>query len=315
MGARVVVVGALNVDLVVRVARFPAPGETVLGHDFAEHLGGKGANQGVAAARLFAPERSAVALIGKVGDDERGRRLCVALEREGVDARAIGVGPDLPTGVAAITVADGGENQIVVAPGANAALTSAEVERAWSQFAPAQLALAQLEVPLDAVAALARSCRRDGVAFVLNAAPARELDGELLRSVDVLLVNDLEASLLCGAGPSDPLEAARALRAFGPRAVAITLGADGALWLGPNGSIRVPAPRVTAVDTTGAGDAFAGALVHGLAQRMEPAQALLRACAAGAWAATLPGAMPSLPSERELEILLSKSLADPRAPS
>jgi ribokinase len=315
MGARVVVLGALNVDLVVRATRFPAPGETVLGHGFAEHPGGKGANQAVAAARLFAPERSAVALIGRVGDDERGRRLRKQIEREGVDARTVGVDPDQPTGVAAITVADGGENQIVVAPGANATLTAAAVEDAWRRIAPTAVALAQLEVPLEAVAALARSCRRDGVTFVLNAAPARELDAELLRSVDVLLVNALEASHLCGLRLRDPVEALTALRALGPAAVAITLGAAGAIWMGQTSPIRCTAPKVSAVDTTGAGDAFAGALAHALALRMEPAEAIRRACAAGAWAATVPGAIPSLPSERELEILLSRSPIEPCDPS
>jgi len=237
------------------------------------------------------------------------------LEREGVDARTVACNPDQPTGVAAITVADGGENQIVVAPGANARLTAADVEDAWRRLAPAAVALAQLEVPLEAVAALARSCRRDGATFVLNAAPARELDAELLRSVDVLLVNALEASFLSGLPASEPIAALHALRALGPAAVAITLGAEGALWLGPNGAIRCAAPKVTAVDTTGAGDAFAGALAHALALRMEPADAVRRACAAGAWAASVPGAIPSLPSERELEILLSRSPVEPRDPS
>jgi ribokinase len=314
MGARVIVLGALNVDLVVRAARFPAPGETVLGHGFAEHPGGKGANQAVAAARLFAPERS-VALIGKVGADERGRRLREQVQREGVDARTVALDPDQPTGVAAITVADGGENQIVVAPGANATLSAAQVEQAWGLVAPAAIALAQLEVPLDAVSALARLCRRDGVRFILNAAPACELDDELLRRVDVLLVNALEAYVLSGVPSHQPLAALPALLDRGPAAVAITLGASGALWMGKTGLIRCAPPQVTAVDTTGAGDAFAGALAHALSLRMEPAEAVRRACAAGAWAATLPGAIPSLPSERELEILLSRSRGEPRDPS
>jgi ribokinase len=315
MGARVVVLGSLNVDLVVRAARFPAPGETLLGHGFAEHAGGKGANQAVAAARLFAPQRPAVALIGRVGADERGERLRALLEREGVDARAVGVERETPTGVAAITVANGGENQIVVAPGANAALGAAEVEAAWALLAPADVALAQLEVPVEAVAALARACRRDGARFVLNAAPARELDSALLRSIDVLVVNALEASALSGIGPGDPAQAALELRARGPGAVAVTLGARGALWLDAAGLAECAAPSVQAVDATGAGDAFTGALAHALALHLEPPEALRRACAAGAWAASHPGAMPSLPTGRELEILLSTAHSAPRRSS
>jgi ribokinase len=305
MAARVVVLGSINMDLVVRAPRFPAPGETLLGSGFQAHPGGKGANQAVAAARLFEGQRGAVALVGRLGTDSHGRQLRALLQAEGVDVGAVGEEPDAQTGVAAITVSDAGENQIVVAPGANARLTAALVEAEAQRFARADVALAQLEVPDEAVAAAARLARERGLRFVLNAAPARQLDAALLEAVDVLVVNAGEASLLCGSVGAEPLELAGHLLARGPRAVALTLGANGALWLDAEGALACPAPRVSVVDTTGAGDAFAGALAHALAQRLPRETTLRRACCGGGLAVTRAGAIPSLPRARELEILLS----------
>jgi ribokinase len=304
MSPRVAVLGSINMDLVVRAPRFPAPGETLLGRGFAAHPGGKGANQAVAAARLFAGQPLAVALIGRLGADAHGRQLRDLLEREGVDVDAVGSEPDAPTGVAAITVSDSGENQIVVAAGANATLTGALVEAQAERLRRAAVVVAQLEVPDEAVLAGARLARAGGALLVLNAAPARELPAELMRSVDVLVVNQGEAALLAG-GEGAPEDLGARLLARGVGAVALTLGARGALWLDARGARSCPAPRVEAVDTTGAGDAFVGALAHALALGLVPAEALRRACAAGALAVTRAGAIPSLPVRQELEILLS----------
>jgi ribokinase len=314
MPPRVVVLGSINMDLVVRAPRFPAPGETLLGHGFAAHPGGKGANQAVAAARMFGGERGAVALVGRLGADAYGRELRALLEREGIDVDAVGVERGAPTGVAAITVSDCGENHIVVAPGANGGLTRELVEAEAQRLGRAAVVVAQLEVPDEAVvagAALARAC---GARFVLNAAPARELAGELLRSVDVLVVNESEAALLAGGG-GPPEDLAARLLARGAGAVALTLGARGALWLDAQGLRECASPQVEACDTTAAGDAFVGALAHALASGLEPPFALRRACAAGALAVTRPGAIPSLPGARELEILLSTFPPAEPAPS
>lgn len=315
MAARVVVLGSLNMDLVVRAPRFPLPGETLMGTGFAAHPGGKGANQAVAAARLFAGEPGAVALVGCVGADAHGRELRALLAREGVDVRALGEERDAPTGVASITVSEDGENQIVVAPGANAALSADRVEAAAELFVRASVVVAQLEVPDEAVEAAARLARRGSARFVLNAAPARALEPGLLGSVDVLVVNALEAALLAGRGRGDASELAGRLLGLGPRAVVLTLGARGALWRDGEGSISSPSPHVQAVDTTGAGDAFVGALAHALALGQAPHEALRRACGAGALSATREGAIPSLATADELEFLLSGFPAVPPAPS
>jgi len=305
MGARVVVLGSLNMDLVVRAVRFPLPGETLIGHGFAAHPGGKGANQAVAAARLFAGQPGAVALVGRVGADAHGRELRALLAGEGVDVRSVGEEPGLPTGVASITVSDGGENQIVVAPGANAALRAVLVEAARDLFVGTRVVVAQLEVPDAAVEAAARLAQAVGARFVLNAAPARALGPELLRAVDVLVVNAGEGALLGGADGCEGPELAARLLGLGPRAVVLTLGPRGALWRDHQGLLCSPSPRVEAVDTTGAGDAFVGALAHALALGLVPREALRRACAAGALAATREGAIPSLATAQELEIQLS----------
>lgn len=314
MAARVVVLGSINMDLVVRAPRFPAPGETLLGHGFAAHPGGKGANQAVAAARLFDGERGAVALIGRLGADAYGRELRALLEREGIDVAAVGEEPDVPTGIAAITVSDSGENHIVVAPGANGRLSAARVEAGARSLGSSAVVVAQLEVPDEAVAAGAALARAAGARFVLNAAPARELSRQLLEAVDVLVVNESEALQLTGGGGT-PEDLGERLLARGVGAVALTLGARGALWLDAQGRCACPAPRVEARDTTAAGDAFVGALAHALALRMAPPVALRRACAAGALAVTRPGAIPSLPGARELEILLSTFPPAEPAPS
>jgi len=269
----VTVVGSANVDLVARCERLPRPGETVTDAAFERIPGGKGANQAVAAARLGARTR----FVGRIGADDLVLR---SLEAEGVDVG--GVRRDEgESGVALILVDAAGENVIVVAPGANARLTPADVS-----VVDADAVLCQLEIPAAAVAAAAAQAK--GL-FCLNAAPAVEVPLEALRRADLVVVNRYELEAL----PETP------------RLVALTLGAEGAVLLEDGSEIaRAAPPRVTAVDGTAAGDAFCAALLVSLLEGRDRLEAVRRACAAGAIAASRAGAQPSLPTAAELDEIL-----------
>lgn len=303
MTARVVVVGSSNTDLVVRAPSLPSPGETVVGGDFLRAAGGKGANQAVAAARLGAR----VGFVGRLGDDDFGRAARAGLAAEGLDVRDLGTDPERPSGVALIVVDDRAENQIAVAPGANAALTAAHVDAAEDAIRQADVLLLQLEVPLPAVARAAALARRHGVPVVLNPAPAAPLDDKLLAHVDVLTPNQHEARQLAGlpADASDPEQAAARLRARGLPAVVITLGVEGCLIVDASGARRIDGMAVEAVDTTGAGDAFNGALATALAEGRTLDDAARWATAAAALAVTRIGAQPALATRVEVETLLT----------
>jgi len=276
---RVAVVGSINVDIVARCERLPGPGETVTGATLARYQGGKGANQAVAAARLGA----VTSMVACVGEDEHGREALAALARAGVDTGRVAVAA-APTGVALVVVAEGGENHIVVAPGANALLTPDRVD-----VAGADAVLCQLEIPLEAVAAAAG--RAEGL-FCLNAAPARELPRRLLERCDLVVANRREAEALDLAAPQG--------------LVAVTLGEEGAILLERGVEVaRAAPPRVNAVDGTGAGDAFSAALAVSLLEGRDRGEALRRACTAGALAASRPGAQPSLPTAAEVDAMLA----------
>jgi len=298
--ASVLVVGSLNMDLVVPVPRHPKPGETVVGGDLRRFPGGKGANQAVAAARLGARVR----MIGRVGADAYGAELRRGLEAEGIETADVAE-LDAPTGVALIGVSEDGQNAIVVSPGANARLRPEDL--APERFVGAGVAVLQLETPLATVRRAAELGRAAGARVLLNAAPAQALPEGLLKAVDLLVVNEFEAAQVAGArepeGPEEALALARELARRVPVAV-VTLGARGLVWAGVEGEGVLPAFEVRAVDTTAAGDAFVGGLAAALAAG-EPLQPALRfASAAGALAATRPGAQPSLPHRREAEALL-----------
>jgi ribokinase len=271
----VCVVGSANLDLVATAARVPAPGETVLGHSYAEHAGGKGLNQAVAAARSGAN----TAFLGALGSDAAGELLRQVLEDDGIDHTGVSVVDDLPTGRALITVGDDGENSIVVVPGANGSVTV-------DSMPAAHVVLAQLEIPLDAVINAFRLGRASGSTTVLNPAPAAELPDELLALTDIVIPNEHEAELLGGADR---------LLERGPGAVIVTLGGDGARWYSATGSTAIPPLPIDPVDTTGAGDAFCGAFCARLAAGDQIDLALTWAAAAGALTTTAPGAVPSLP--------------------
>ncbi len=300
---KLVVVGSANMDLVVQTERAPRAGETVVGEGFTLAPGGKGANQAVAAARLGAE----VVFIARVGDDDFGKRNLENYRREGIDTSHVAVDPEAPSGVALIVVERGGENRIVVVPGANGRLDPNDVTRARSAFAGAAALLVQLEVPLATVEAALRLGREHGLRTILNPAPACPLPEGLLRSVDILTPNETELARITGRETADPGEIpalARGLLARGPEHVIVTLGENGALIVSREGEVHVPSFPVEAVDTTAAGDAFNGALAVALAEGMDMERAVRFACAAGALATTVLGAQPSLPRRDRVESLL-----------
>jgi ribokinase len=268
---RLTVVGSINLDLVARGERLPRAGETLTDATFARHPGGKGANQAVAAARLGARVR----LVGAVGGDGFADEALAGLREAGVELALERSGT---TGVALIFVDAEGENAIVVAPGANASLRDLEAGGA---------VLSQLEVPVDAVAAAAAQAER----FFLNAAPARPIPAELVRAAELVVVNRYELEAL----PEQP------------RLTALTLGEEGAVLLERGEEVaRAAAPRVEAVDGTAAGDAFTACLVVSLLDGRDREEALRRACAAGAIAASREGAQPSLPTATEVDAMLHR---------
>jgi len=290
----VVVVGSINQDQVLAVGHRPAPGETVTDAVLAIHAGGKGANQAVAAARRGA----AVMMVGRVGRDPAGEAQRSALAAQGVDVALVATTAQAATGSAFVTVTPDGENAIVVAPGANAALTAADVEAAGVFISSAAVLVVQLEVP---IAAVERAAELAGPAttVVLNAAPISVLPPSLLSRVGVLVLNEHEAAALLdqpAGGVAAASEAAAALLARGPRAVVVTMGPDGAVAAEAGSCIHVPAPAVRVVDTTGAGDAFVGAMAASLAAGATLVDAVTAGVALGSTAVGRPGAQGLLPA-------------------
>jgi ribokinase len=293
----VLVVGSINIDFVVRTDSFPRIGETLLGSDFSTHAGGKGANQAVAAARLGAR----VSLIGRVGGDAFGEQLKTRLEQEGIITQWVLETEGAPSGVASITVRNG-ENAIVVVRGANASLTAADLDAAESAFAAADVVLAQLEVPLATVAHAGDLAARHGKPFLLNPAPAIPLPQSILARCALLTPNEYELATVFNR-PDTPWQEVLALL---PGRIVMTKGADGAYYRDASGTLRhQPRFPVTALDTTGAGDAFNGALATfwplGLAE------AVRRASAVGALAVTKEGAQEGMPTASELDVFLRRA--------
>ncbi|GIW03267.1 ribokinase [Roseiflexus sp.] len=294
----IVVFGSINMDLVVRTPRLPAPGETLTGHSFFTAPGGKGANQAVACARLGAPTR----MVGRVGDDLFGEQLRHSLRSFGVQDDGVLTTPG-PSGVALIAVDDAAENTIVIVPGANGAVGSEDMPRLERALDGARALLLQLETPLATVAAAARAGRARGATVILDPAPALPLPDELYALADILTPNESEATTLTGIPVHDEQSAAaaaRALRARGARTVIIKLGARGALAADANGVRFWPAFTVTAVDTVAAGDAFNGGLAVALSEGRPFEEAIRWGLAAGALSVTKHGAQPSMPDRAEL---------------
>ena len=299
--APVYVIGSLNTDLVVKTGQLPAPGQTVLGGDFFMNPGGKGGNQAGAAARLGA----SVALVARLGTDIFADAAMASLERDGLTCTHVSRDPDHPSGVALISIDAAGENQIVVAPGANAALSPADVEHACGELPAGALVLLQLEVPMESVQrtvaiATERHCR-----VILDPAPAPEgpLPRELLGGVYLLTPNETEAQRLTGLKVTDQdsaQAAAGALINAGATHVAVTLGAAGVCLAHQNQTTFIPAPQVTAVDSTAAGDCFNGAVAAGLAQGLDLIASVEFGCRAAAVSVTRLGAQDAMPSAADV---------------
>ena len=292
---RLVVVGSSNTDLIVQCPHLPRPGETLLGGEFAQHAGGKGANQAVAASRAGAE----VSFIGRYGEDRFGRAARAGLRREGIEVRHFRACAGAPSGVALILIGGASrENLIAVARSANDHLTAADVAAASRAIAGADAVLCQLEVPFAAVEAAARLAAEHGVPFVLNPAPAMRVPNRLLRMVHTLTPNEREAEIL--TGQSDPATAARVLRKRGCGQVVVTLGARGAWICSEECEGLVRAPRVKALDTVGAGDCFSAWLALGISEGMSIRPAVERAVRAASISVTRPGAQSGMPHRTEL---------------
>ncbi|VFB10402.1 ribokinase [Aeromonas salmonicida] len=300
---RLVVLGSVNADHVLRVPHFPRPGETLTGHSYQVVPGGKGANQAVAAARLGAP----VSFIARIGDDAIGQQMRQGFEQDGIDVSAVELDETLPTGIAIIYVSDEGENSIGISAEANGALSPAMVKRHEAMIADAHTLLLQLEVPLESVFEATKLARSHGTRVVLNPAPARPLPAELLALVDLITPNQTEAELLTGVKVSDEASAAQAAARFhqmGISDVMITLGSQGVYCSNARQQQLIPGFRVEAVDTTAAGDTFNGALLAAELAGADFNAAVRFAHGAAALSVTKFGAQSSIPSKVEVDAFL-----------
>ena len=301
---QIAVVGSSNMDLVVKSTRIPAVGETILGGDFIMVPGGKGANQAVAAAKLGAE----VYFIAKLGSDIFAEHSLDNFRRARVNTKYVIQTNEAPSGVALIMVDDEGNNSIVVAPGANQKLLPADVKKAESDIASCGAVVAQLEVPLETIEFAAKMANDLKVPFVLDPAPAQELEAELLEMVDVLTPNETEAQILTGVEVTDEdsaRTAATTLLERGVKAVILTLGGKGFFLADRDGSRYVSAQKVDAVDSTAAGDAFTGSLAAGMAEGKTLLDAALFANYVAALSVTKMGAQSSMPTLQEVKNFMS----------
>ena len=308
---RICIVGSSNIDLTFRTPRLPKPGETLAGQSFLLGFGGKGANQAVMASRLGAQ----VTMITKVGRDVFGERTIHNYREHGINTAYVSTNDHHATGVAGIVVDDDGRNCILVVPGANQTLSAEDVRKASAALEAADVVLCQLEVPLDAVLEGFRLARAAGVKTILNPAPSRSLPEELLRLTDYCIPNEPEIEHLTGHAVTAPQEAAAAARQLlkrGPRTIIVTLGEWGALLLEEQRALHIPAPKVKAVDTTGAGDAFIGSLAVYLAEGLALEQAVRRANTVAALSTTRLGTQVSFPSRIEADSFWATVVPPPK---
>lgn len=304
-GPKILVIGSVNMDLVLRTATIPQPGQTVAGHSFATIPGGKGANQAVAAAKCG----GRVSMIGRVGNDDFGQRLLLGLKGNGVDISPIMVSEGVNTGLAMITVDDKGENAICITGGANLKLNPKDIDDHTQLIADADAVLMQLEIPQETAVYALQLARHHHTPVILNPAPAPTQLNANLYEADVIILNQSETAALTCEPVTDQHSAklaAVALLARGARAVVVTLGRRGAVTITPEQTTTIAAFEAAVVDTTGAGDAFCGALAscHGAGQDLEGAARF--ASAAAALACTKFGAQPSMPRRDAVERLLRR---------
>ncbi len=304
--AMVAVVGSINMDLVVKTAVLPGPGQTVRGRGFSSMPGGKGANQAVAAARLGAE----VQMIGKVGSDDFGEHLLMCLNKNQVDTSGVVVAEGVSSGLAIVMVDGRGENSICIVAGANGQMHADDVLAQEQIISGADVLLLQLELPVPTVLAAIRLARKHGVKTILDPAPAAADTPPELLKVDIITPNHIEAGMMVGEPIKDVRSAktvASALVAYGPEAVVVTIGEKGAVLVDKSDRIRhFPAPKIRIVDTTAAGDAFTGALAVAIGRDEKLSDAIRYANVAGALACVKFGAQPAMPTRQEVEELLAR---------
>ena len=299
---RIIVVGSCNTDMVIRVEHLPLPGETIIGHDFITNQGGKGANQAVAVKRLGGD----TVFIARLGNDEFGAKSLRLLTEEGIDTSHVRLTDGVPTGVALIPVDDNGENSIIVSSGANALLSSADIEAAEPLFENASILLMQLETPVPTLISAARLAKRHGATVVLNPAPypKQPLPGELLELVDIITPNETEAAGMSGVKVTDKdtaIQAIREIQKQGVGNVIITAGAAGAYTAIDGQLVHIPTVKAEVVDTTAAGDTFCGALCVALGKGTDITEAIRFANKAASLSVTRIGAWMSIPYETEIK--------------
>lgn len=298
---KIIVVGSCNTDMVIRVDHLPLPGETIIGHNFITNQGGKGANQAVAVSRLGGK----TAFIARLGNDDFGAKSLRLLTEEGIDTSCIHLTDGVSTGVAIIPVDDKGENSIIVSSGANALLSSTDIEAAKPLFQNASILLMQLETPVPTLISAARLAKSYGAKVVLNPAPypKEPLPSELLELVDIITPNETEAAGMSGIKVVDEdtaFEAISAIQRQGVGMVIITAGASGAYTIIKGQIIRIPSTKVEAIDTTAAGDTFCGALCVALSKGADTVEAIRFANKAASISVTRIGAWMSIPYEKEI---------------
>jgi ribokinase len=297
--SKIIVIGSSNTDMVVKTHQFPAPGETILGGEFFMFSGGKGANQAVASARTGGD----VLFICKTGDDIFGRSAITVFQQEGINTKHISIDPEKASGVALIIVDANGENEIVVAPGANDTLSESDIKSAENEIRSAEIILMQLEVPVKTVLFAAQLASQHHKKVILNPAPAVKLPTELFKHLFLLTPNETEAEILTGIKVTDQLSAAEAagkLLELGVLNVIITMGSAGAYFRNKETEMKIPAPIVKAVDSTAAGDVFNGVLATEITLGNDWKTAITTACKAASISVTRMGAQASMPYREEL---------------
>lgn len=303
---RICMVGSSNTDLIARVPRQPVPGETLHGRDFRVGFGGKGANQAVMAARLGAR----VSVITKLGRDTFGEETLFNYRQQGIDTTHVLFAENAASGVALITVDENtGQNSIVIVPGANDALTPADVREAADAITSARMVLCQLEIPVETTREAFRIAREAGILTIFNPTPVGSLSSDVLELTDIIIPNEVEAGMLVGRkidSDADMVQAARELQHKGPETILITMGNRGVMVVDADHEPRfIPAEKVQAVDTTGAGDAFVGSFAYLLASGRGVVDAASRATAIATRSVLKPGTQSSFPSHDEVLELIS----------
>lgn len=299
--AKIIVVGSINMDVVVRVPHIPREGETLMASDVNHYGGGKGANQAIAAGRLGGE----VSMIGRIGNDEYGNIIYNNLVSSGINVQGVEMNADNPTGTAYINVSDRGENNIVVFSGANSRLDPEQINRHEYLFEKAEFCLIQMEIPIETIGHVIHICKIKGVKLLLNPAPAQTLNQSLLRDVYMILPNESELDILCPHGPNIE-DKARYLYELGVQNVLVTLGSKGSMLLNRDGIQYFSAIYVKPIDTTAAGDSFIGGLAVGLSEKMEASEAISFASVVAGIAVSREGAQASIPDRKTVDAYISQ---------